>query len=261
MLIQVRGIDLAGEFDVSKGKHIDVGWRKVREAMCRKLCAGAPWFVSGGEVFDNFCEKHGVDRDVFLEEMFKSKASEKWKHLQDVYKEKKRGTVTVVDHNGDVVQKRANCTGEQRLDDVDWPFYVEMQQAMQYRPSVCPPSGTVLQTQHPNVKGMASPTNTKVCSDLGDSPNDTLASTDENPLTFITCKEQSNKRSARIDEADSPKRACLPAGKQGRRPSSADRRPQELLSAMLDQSSQVKSQRICRHFEHLLLKCRSITTY
>lgn len=239
MLIQLRGIELASEFDVSKGKHIEIGWCKVRKAMCQRLGASAPWFVRGEDVFDKFCQEHGVDTNVYLEEIFRAKASEKWKYLQDIYKEKKRRTVTVLDKDGNVVQKRANCTGEQRLDDVEWPFYADMQQAMQNRPSICPPAGIVLQSQHAPAKDTGHPSENMGCEEEEDSPYGTLVSTDENPSTLLTHNDISNKRSARNDEADSPKRVVPPPCKKGRRPSSADRRHDERLAAMLDQSSAV----------------------
>eukprot|EP00963_Diacronema_lutheri_P010638 scaffold1133_cov367-Pavlova_lutheri.AAC.2 len=55
----------------------------------------------------------------------------------------------------------------------------------------------------------------------------------------MTCDEQHKKRSARDDEADSPHRKIIPPSQRGKRPSSADRRHEELLSAVMDQSSAV----------------------
>eukprot|EP00963_Diacronema_lutheri_P012417 scaffold1725_cov355-Pavlova_lutheri.AAC.2 len=239
MLIRLRGIELLGEFDVSKGKYMDTGWRKVRQAMLQKLGHLAPWFVSGEGSFRTFCGEHGVDKEVYLEDMFKAKASEKWKGLQDTYKLAERRTVTVVDHNGLPVKRKANCTGEQKLDDIAWPLYDVMDEAMKHKPSVCPPPGAVLQTQHSKPASPPTPTGGPVSSDVDDNPLQTLVSLDEQNETYMTCDEQHKKRSARDDEADSPHRKIIPPSKRGKRPSSADRRHEELLSAVMDQSSAV----------------------
>lgn len=130
MFIHVRGIELASEFDVSKGKYIETGWQKVRQAMATRLGATAPWFVVGGDAFATFCNDYGVNEAAYLEDVFRTKASEKWKYLQDKFKEKKRRTVTFIDDDGKVVKKKANCTDEQQLDPIDWPFFDLMQQAM-----------------------------------------------------------------------------------------------------------------------------------
>ena len=237
--IKLRGLELAGEFDVSKGKHMDVGWRKVRQAMCRKLGDNAPWFIRGGPLFDEFCAAHEVDKDAYIEEVFKAKGSEKWKYLQEVYKEKKRRTVTTVDVEGNVVTKFANCTGEQQLDEIDWVFFDDMQQVLRNKPSVCPPPGIVLQTRAPYEKVDEAPVGDVQDGGLEDAAFTDILSNDASPTTYKTCGNECNKRSARDDEADSPQRPTRPASKKGRRPSSADRRHEEMLSSMLDQSSTV----------------------
>lgn len=237
--IKLRGLELAGEFDVSKGKHMDIGWRKVRQAMCRKLGESAPWFIRGGPLFDEFCVEHNVDKDAYLEEVFKAKGTEKWKYLQEVYKEKKRRTVTTVDEEGNVVTKQANCTGEQQLDDIDWIFFDEMQQVLRNKPSVCPPAGIVLQTRAPFDNSDKAPMGGVHGDGQDDAPFTDILSNDASPTTYKTCENERNKRSARDDEADSPQRPQMPTSKKGRRPSSADRRHEEMLSSMLEQSSTV----------------------
>lgn len=236
IFIQLRGIELREEFDVSKGKHIDVGWRKVRNALHEKLGKNAPWFVGGGGLFTEFCVRHGVYEDRYLEEVFRIKGAEKWKYLQDVYKEKARGTISTLDEDGNIVRKRANCTGEQQLDLIEWPYFLVMQQAMLHRPSVCPPRGIVLQTSHNQVK-CALYTQATV-EDDNPHPNaqDVQHSDGECPPHIANDKENP-KRSKRPDEAGSP--ANLQKSK-GRRPSHATQRHDDIL-AVLKEHTQVSN--------------------
>lgn len=231
--IQLRGIELREEFDVSKGKHIDVGWRKVRRAMHAKLGKDGPWFVVGGGLFTEFCTKHGVDEKRYLEEVFRVKAAEKWKYLQDVYKEKARGMVSTIDENGDVVRKKANCTGEQQLDSVDWPYFLPMQQAMMHRPSVSPPPGIVLQTSHEQVKCLPHGPVT-----LEDNSPHTDAQIFQNSFEdFSPDDDHSNKenlkRSNRPDEASSPTKLHK---SKGRRPSHTAQRHADILVVLNEHS-------------------------
>lgn len=235
--INLRGIELHDEFDVSRGKHIEVGWRKVRLAMIEKLGAAAPWFVCGAGAFNAFCKEHGVDENKYLEEVFRIKAAEKWKYLQDVYKAKQRGTVTIVDEHGKTVKQRANSTGERKLDEVDWPFYAEMQQAMLRRPSVCPPENVFLRSYSKGDK--SSPNTPTHLDDKSDEDSPSLARewNIDNLPTSDTPVEGNNKRSARNDEANSPVRPSHVPGIKGRRPSNADRRHGEVLTAMAEHST------------------------
>lgn len=205
--------------------------------MCAKLGLMAPWFVCGGGTFGAFCNEHGVDEKRYLEEVFRIKATEKWKYLQDVYKEKKRGTVTSLDEDGKVVKKKANCTGEKKLDEIDWPFYAEMQQAMLRRPSVCPPANVVLQScikaERPSPTALTQVDDKSV----DDSPSLLRESNIVSQPTIETNMEGNNKRSARNDEAHSPVRPPQALGNKGRRPSNADRRHGEVLTAMAEHSS------------------------
>lgn len=238
-LIHLRGIEMRGEFDVSKGKHMENGWQKVRSAMCTKLGESAPWFVKGGNSFHNFCKEHNVDEELYLEETFKLKASDKWKYLQEVYKEKKRGTVTEVDENGKVVKKKANCTGEQRLDEVDWPFFGDMQQAMQHRPSVIPPADIIMENCDTNTKYdtcVASPPDLGMDARFLD-PH--LQDIDETLKMAQLGKDGKKRKSDRVDEASSPKSKPANLLSKGRRPSNVDRRHEEVLSTMMEQSGTV----------------------
>lgn len=234
-LIKLRGIELRAEFDVARGKHMETGWQKVRRAMCVTLGAYAPWFVNGGDSFCTFCIEHNVDSDMYLEEVFKTKTSEKWKYLQEVYKEKKRGTVTVVDDDGKVVKKRANCTGEQQLDEVDWQFY----DIMQHKASVCPPGEVIMQNCDPSTKYLS----------CIDGPYETCMEgnpdalgckiNNDSPTTVPDGQNSNRKRSSRPDEANTPARKSSRHSFQGRRPSNADRRHDQVVSLMLEQSSTV----------------------
>lgn len=237
--IKLRGIELRGEFDVARGKHMETGWQKVRRAMCDTLGTSAPWFVNGGDSFCTFCAEHNIDSDTYLEEVFKTKASEKWKYLQEVYKEKKRGTITVVDDSGKVVKKRANCTGEQQLDEVDWQFYDIMQQAMQHKASVCPPREVIMQNCDPSTKYLS----------CIDGPSDTCMEgslgalgckvNNDSPTTVAGGGKSNRQRSSRPDEASSPARKPSHPSSKGRRPSNADRRHDQVVSLMMEQSSTV----------------------
>lgn len=230
---------MRSEFDVARGKHMETGWRKVRRAMCAKLGEAAPWFVIGGDAFRSFCDEHNVDHDSYLEELFKAKASEKWKYLQEVFKEKKRGTVTVVDDSGKVVKKRANCTGEGQLDEVEWQFFDIMQQAMQSRASVCPPPQIILQNCTPSTKYVSCTDGpSEVCMD--GSSGDLECKVYENSPNVATTGIDYKKKSNRRDEASSPVRKAAEAVPKGRRPSNADRRHDQVVSLMLEQSSTVQ---------------------
>eukprot|EP00963_Diacronema_lutheri_P004508 scaffold341_cov368-Pavlova_lutheri.AAC.15 len=238
--IKLRGIDLRGEFDVARGKHMENGWQMVRRAMCDKLGALAPWFVTGDDDFRNFCDEHNIDADAYLEEVFKIKATEKWKYLQEVFKEKKRGTVTVVDDCGKVVKKRANCTGEAQLDEVEWQFFDIMQQAMLHRASVCPPSQVILQNCTPSTKYVSCTDGpSQVCMD-GKSGDVQCKVYENSPTAATDGIDYSKKKSTRPDEASSPVRKAAPPMPKGRRPSNADRRHDQVVSIMMEQSSTVQ---------------------
>ena len=236
MFIQVRGIEMASEFDVSKGKYIESGWKKVRQAMATRLGSAAPWFVVGGDAFATFCEEHGVHEASYLEEVFKTKASEKWKHLQDTFKEKRRRTVSYIDGDGKVVKKKANCTGEQQLDPIVWPFFDLMQQAMLRRPSVCPPPSIILQSSTGPTDQPANSTVDLPHGNSMDSRGGLHDSQKENSAPAEDCQATKKKRSGRPDEGNSPPRSA-PSQRKGRRPSNADRRHTDLLSAMQEYTS------------------------
>lgn len=205
--------------------------------MCDKLGMDAPWFIRGGAAFSAFCTEHGVDETKYLQEVFKTKGTEKWKYLQDTFKEKKRGTVTTVDANGKCVKRRANCTGEQKLDDIDWPFYSEMEQAMLRRPSVCPPPCMVLQTRHVAAQSAHRAPVLMGGQNEEDGPTILEDSLDETPIKVDKDPLRNNKRSARNDEASSPIRLQYTPHTNGKRPSSADRKHSEVLAAMAEHSS------------------------
>lgn len=236
MFIHVRGIELASEFDVSKGKYIETGWQKVRQAMATRLGATAPWFVVGGDAFATFCNDHGVNEAAYLEDVFRTKASEKWKHLQDKFKEKKRRTVTFIDDDGKVVKKKANCTGEQQLDPIDWPFFDLMQQAMLCRPSVCPPRATILQSTAGLIDQPAYvPVDVPQGNSMDNRSGLHESQKENNPPPELNTPSK-KKRSARQDEANSPPRHDLPQRK-GRRPSNADRRHTDIMYAMQEHTT------------------------
>ena len=203
------------------------------------LGTAAPWFIDGGETFRGFCDQHNVDYDAYLDEVFKTKAAEKWKYLQEVYKEKKRGTVTVVDDSGKVVKRRANGTGEQQLDDVDWQFYDIMQQAMQHKASVCPPGEVIMQNVDPSTKYLSctdGPFDTCMEGSLGET---NCKVTDDSPTQITDDAKGSKQKANRPDEASSPARKAANIRAKGRRPSNADRRHEQVVSLMLEQSSTV----------------------
>ena len=235
--ITLRVLEQAREFDVSKGKCMEVGWRKVRQAMRRKFGDNVPWFIRGGPLFDDFCAAHEVNKDAYIEEVFQAKGSEKWKYPQEVYKEKKRRTITIVDVEENVVTKVANCTSEQQLDEIDWAFFDEMQHVLRNKPSVCPPPSIVLRTRAPYEKVDEAPVSGVKDDGLEDAAFTDILSNDASPTTYETCGNECNKRSPCDDEVDSPQRPTRLASKKGRRPSSEDRRHEEMLSSMLDQSS------------------------
>jgi len=166
---------------------MDVGLQKARQAMCCKLGNIAAWFVCGDPFLDEFCVAHNVDTGAYIEEVFTAKGSEKWYYLQEVYKEKKRRTVTTVDEKGNVVTKQTNCTSEQQLDDIDWIFFDEMQQVLRNKPSVCPPAGIVLHNGAPYDDSDKAPVSGVQGVGQEDTPFADILSNDASPTTCRTC--------------------------------------------------------------------------
>eukprot|EP00963_Diacronema_lutheri_P000045 scaffold1_cov375-Pavlova_lutheri.AAC.45 len=234
--IKLRGIDLRGEFDVAQGKHMESGWQMVRRAMCDKVGVLAPWFVTGGDDFKKFCDGHNIDADAYLEEVLKGKATEKWKYLQDVFKEKKGGTITVVDDSGKVVKKEAKCKGETQLDKVQWQFFYTMQQAMPHRALVCPSPQIIPETCRPSTKYVSCTDKpSQVCMD-GKSQDSPCKVYENSPTATTDSNDYNKKKSTRPNEASSPVCKAAPLLPKGKRPSNANRRHEQVVSNMMEQS-------------------------
>ena len=113
-----------------------------------------------------------------------------------------------MDDNGKVVKRRANGTGEQQLDDVDWQFY----DIMQHKASVCPPGKVIMQNVDPSTKYLSctdGPFDTCMEGSLGET---NCKVTDDSPTQVTNDAKGSKQKANRPDEASSPARKAAMLG-------------------------------------------------